>query len=58
MKLDFDLETIYGNLYLKDFKDVKVSGELTRRIKFTENQSQLFHNPIVENNIFDFTLKL
>ena len=38
MKLDFDLETIYANLYLKDFKDVKVSGELTRRIKFTENQ--------------------
>ena len=32
-----DIEWIYANLYLKEFDNIRLSGELSRRIKITKN---------------------
>lgn len=37
INVGIDIEWIYSNLYLKDYNNLRLSGELSRRIKITEN---------------------
>lgn len=37
INVGIDIEWIYSNLYLKDYSNIVLSGELCRRVKITEN---------------------